>query len=307
MSPASEVDRSQSNVRCVVCGQAKPAADAVESAAVRSNVRRFRDETFHVWRCPTCRSIHAVEDVDLDLYYRSYPIFSGGLEPRMYPAFEGLLERLTDAGLRPEHRILDYGCGSGLFLEFLKLRGYTGAVGYDAHVERFRDPSLLSRTYDCVMSQDVLEHVDDPLALLRTFGALVEPGGLVVIGTPDAEAIDLRDPGDFVHTLHAPFHRHILASTAVQKAAATLGWELLRFYPTMYGNRLIPGQNPRFGLHYLRCFDDCLDLLTEPVRVNSWRFWTPATPFYALFGFFLDRHTDVTFCFRTPAPRSPGG
>lgn len=265
---------------------------------MRSNVRRFRDETFSVWRCSQCRSIHAEDEVDLAHYYRTYPTFPREAEPRMAPAFEGLLRRLRDGGLEPDHRVLDYGCGSGCFVRFLEQKGYR-VTGYDAYAEPYRDERALAATYDCVVSQDVIEHVPSPRELLATFRRLARPGGLVVIGTPDASAIDLSRPEDYVHVLHAPYHRHILASDALRKAAEDAGFEVLRFYPTMYGNTLVPGQNPRFGLQYLRAHDDCLDLLTEPIRF-SWKLLSPVTAFHAFFGYFFDRHTDVTFTLRAP-------
>jgi 2-polyprenyl-3-methyl-5-hydroxy-6-metoxy-1,4-benzoquinol methylase len=262
-------------------------------------VRRFRDEKFLVWRCQGCRSIHAADEVELSHYYASYPTFPPEAEPRMATAFQGLLRRLVEGGLEAGHRILDYGCGSGAFVRFLERAGYA-VKGYDAYAEPFRDPTVLETTYDCVVSQDVIEHVPSPRDLLATFHRLVRPGGLVVVGTPDASAIDLSRPDDYVHVLHAPYHRHILASEALRTAATDAGFEVIRFYRTMYGNTLVPGQNPRFGLHYLRSHDDCLDLLTEPIGF-SWKLLSPLTPFYAVFGYFFDRHTDVTFTLRALA------
>jgi 2-polyprenyl-3-methyl-5-hydroxy-6-metoxy-1,4-benzoquinol methylase len=288
-------------VSCNVCDERSQLA-ACERASVRSNVRRFRAERFALWRCPQCRTIHARDSVDLAHYYASYPSFPESVDGRLQPAYANLLGRLTAAGLQEQHRILDYGCGSGAFLRFLHARGYQLARGYDAYAAAFADPGALQARYDCVISQDVIEHVDDPRALLRRFDQLALPGGLIAIGTPDAAAVDLRDPEEYVHTLHAPYHRHILASSALRAHAEALGWKLVRYYPTMYGNTLIPGENPRFGLHYLRCHDDCLDLLTEPIRWDSWRLYTPLTAFYVLFGYFFDRHTDVMFTFRSSSP-----
>ena len=64
-------------------------------------------------------------------------------------------------------------------------------AGYDAYAPAFADPAALTRTYDCVVSQDVVEHVADPRALLATFDRLCRPGGVIAIGTPDASGIDL--------------------------------------------------------------------------------------------------------------------
>lgn len=283
---------------CVVCG-AKAPAEALEHATVRSNVRKFREEKFRVWRCPSCRSIHAAERVDLAHYYAGYPIFSADLNWMLNIVYGSLLKRLTRAGLTKGARVLDYGCGSGALVKYLQANGYE-AKGWDAFAEAYRDPAALESVYDCVVSQDVLEHAEDPNDHLRRLDALLAPGGVVSVGTPDAEALDLSNADDYIHTLHLPFHRHILAAPALRKAGEALGWVVDRYYPTMYNNTLFPTMNPRFVLQYVRAHDDCFDLVTEPIKLGSFRIWSPATPFYALFGYFFDRHTDIQFVFKKP-------
>jgi 2-polyprenyl-3-methyl-5-hydroxy-6-metoxy-1,4-benzoquinol methylase len=298
---------------CNICGASVQSLADCERGAVCSNVRQFRKEQFELWRCPACSSLHSIGDVDLDHYYRGYPIFVAALDWKLDVVYGAMLRRLTRAGLRPEHRILDYGCGSGTFVEYLKMKGYTHAVGYDAFAEKFRDASVLDARYDCVVSQDVIEHVDEPIELIRRFDAMVEPGGLIAIGTPDASAIDLSRADDFIHTLHQPYHRHILSAAALHTLGEQIGWSVERFYSTMYNNTLVPTMNPRFVLHYVRCNDDCFDLITEPIHTPL-RLFSPVTLFYAIFGFFFDRHTDIQFMFRKAAEparltpgRAPGG
>lgn len=283
---------------CVVCG-AKPSAEALERATVRSNVRKFREETFGMWRCPSCRSIHATDSVDLAHYYTGYPIFSADLNWMLNIVYGSLLKRLARAGLGKGARVLDYGCGSGALVKYLQANGYE-ATGWDAFAEAYRNPAALETIYDCVVSQDVLEHAEDPIDHLRRLDSLLAPGGVVSVGTPDAEALDLSNADDYIHTLHAPYHRHILAAPALRKAGEALGWVVDRYYSTMYNNTLFPTMNPRFVLQYVRAHDDCFDLVTEPIKLSGFRIWSPATPFYALFGYFFDRHTDIQFVFKKP-------
>ena len=295
--PHSSPNARDAAGRCVVCG-CERGVDA-ERATVRCNVRAFQGERFAVWRCTQCRSIHAEQDVDLARYYRGYPVFAAALDWKLHVVYSGMLRRLRRAGLQKDHRILDYGCGSGLLVQFLRARGYAHSVGYDRYAQGHDDPALLERRYDCIVSQDVIEHVDDPLALLALFDRLAEPGAIISIGTPDAAALDLRHAENFVHALHLPYHRHILSASALQQAGKDRGWELSRYYDTMYNNTLFPTMNPRFVLHYVRCHDDVFDLVAEPIRV-SFKLLSPLTPFFALLGYFFDRHTDVQAVFRKP-------
>jgi 2-polyprenyl-3-methyl-5-hydroxy-6-metoxy-1,4-benzoquinol methylase len=270
-----------------------------ERAQVRSNIRKFAQERFEYWRCPACRTIHAADSVNLAHYYQGYPIYGASQQVKTSITFKNYLKRLKAAGLAKHHRILDYGCGSGAMVKYLQAHGYS-ACGYDAYSPAFRDSSVLEQRYDCVISQDVVEHVDSPAEILRTYDRLAAPGALIAIGTPDASAIDLKDPESFVHALHAPYHRHILPHPLLQREAEKLGWRVARYYPTMYTNTLYPGENSRLGLHYLHCHDNNLDLLAEPLKLNAKLVLHPATYLLALFGYFFDRHTDIMFTFRKP-------
>lgn len=283
---------------CNLCRAPDSSSGDSETASVRSNVRAFRDERFGVWRCSRCRSIHACDEVDLPHYYADYPFHRQTLDWMLRVTYRNVLRRLKRAGLQRFHRILDYGCGSGLLIQFLRSKGYAHAAGYDAYGGSFSNPVILEKTYDVVHAQDVVEHVDDPRELMRELAALTKPGGTIVIGTPNADAIDLARPQDFVHTLHQPYHTHIFSKRALLDAAGELGWTLVRYYPTQYTNTLIPCVNLRFGIHYGRCFDDTIDLAFDGIRVNR-RLLSPRSLFYAIFGFFLCPETDVMAVFRT--------
>ncbi len=288
-------------IACVVCGTVAP---PVEVAAVPSNVRAFAAERFALWRCGSCRSIHARDEVDLDRYYRDYP-FSRATPSPITRFFHGRLwRRLRAAGLRRGARVLDYGCGRGLLVAELRRRG-VDAVGYDAYDPVFADRAVLTGRFDAVIAQDVIEHVADPVALLDELGQQVRPGGHVAIGTPDAAAIDLTQPARWHHTLHQPYHRHLLAHPALVTAAAARGWTVVRHYRRPYTNTWVPTLNQPYLLRYLRAVDDTLDVAFEPPRFR-WAMLAPAALVDAVFGALRCPPGDGLTVFRTPAPALPG-
>lgn len=290
-------------MHCNVCLQDVP-DDVVERASVRSNVRKFRDEQFGLWRCPNCRSIHAAEEVDLAHYYRSYPFHDIGeqtIDWMLSAMYRNQLSRLKAAGLKPEHRVLDFGCGGGAFLKFLQANGYSNVSGYDQYSESYSDPSVLDSKYDVIITQDVLEHVAEPWDLLRQLDSLVKPGGAILIGTPNADDIDLKHPEGRVHALHQPYHRHIFSRTALQSIGEKLPWQFEHYYSSQYSNTLMPFVNPRFVLHYFRACDDTLDLAVEPIRATNLRLYAPDTLFWGLFGGFFPPESDVMVVYRRNA------
>jgi 2-polyprenyl-3-methyl-5-hydroxy-6-metoxy-1,4-benzoquinol methylase len=287
---------------CNICG-----CDGLirEEAAVRSNVRAFASERFHVWRCGQCHSIHARDEVDLDRYYADYPFHHLPEDWRTRAIYDNQLRRLKRAGLRPDHSILDYGCGGGGFLRHLRRRGYRNAVGYDAYSEGAGDRAALERRYDCVFAQDVIEHVSSPHALLDEFATLTAPGGIMAIGTPNAAAIDLIDSERTVHALHLPYHRHILSKQALIEAGLQRGWYLLRYYGTEYGNTLVPYLNAPFMSYYMRVMDNSIDCLFERPRLMPLVLRLPLTLFWGWLGYFLAPETDVMAIFRKPVLTLP--
>jgi 2-polyprenyl-3-methyl-5-hydroxy-6-metoxy-1,4-benzoquinol methylase len=273
----------------------------VERTSARSNVRRFKNEHFTVWRCPHCKSIHAQDEVDLDYYYGGYP-FHGGteLDWAERAVYRNMTRRLERAGLQKHHAVLDYGCGSGALVRYLREAGYENANGYDHYSPEFHVQARLEQRYDCIVSQDVIEHVAEPWDLLRTFDGLANPGALISVGTPNAEGVDLKDPEWFVHALHQPYHRHILAGSVLRDAGMKLGWELAHYYPTEYVNTLVPFINLRFVMHYMQCFDNTMDVAFDR-KTNSLKLFNPLTTlWYGLFGYWLTDNTGVMVVFQKP-------
>ncbi len=262
------------------------------------NVRAFSQDSFAVWRCAECRSIHARDDVNLERYYSLYPFFSLPNDWRIRALYASQLRRLKKAGLRREHHILDYGCGSGSFVAYLAARGYANACGYDEYSEAFRDPAVLERGYDCVLSQDVLEHVPDPRRLVARLTELTKPGGVIAIGTPNAEAIDLARAEYYRHALHLPYHRHILSKSALLDIGTKLDLVLERYYPTQYANTPWPFMNSRFYRFFMRRLDDTLDCLIEPPVLGPLIARLPQALFWGLLGWWLAEETDVMVVFR---------
>jgi hypothetical protein len=123
---------------------------------------------------------------------------------------------------------------------------------------------------------------------------------MVAIGTPNAEAIDLARPDDFIHTLHQPYHVCILSKRALLASGESLGWRLERYYAKQYSNLLVPGLNQRFFLLYMRCFDDAIDVVFEGAPF-TWRMLSPRMLLMAFFGWFFSRELDVMAVFRAPA------
>jgi 2-polyprenyl-3-methyl-5-hydroxy-6-metoxy-1,4-benzoquinol methylase len=181
-------------------------------------------------------------------------------------------------------RVLDMACGEGYGSEVLS-RSAGSVVGVDANpeaheharlryrrdnlsfergmVENFGEPS----TYGAVVLLQTIEHVQDPVAVLGHLGALLVPGGVAYISTPNV--LTLAPPGaeksdnpwhireyhaaEFAHLCRSVFERVELLGLfharklRVHDLALARGWDRvhrgLRITKPFY-DRFVPAISP---------------------------------------------------------------
>src|SRR5918999_2610156 len=115
----------------------------------------------------------------------------GGVLGRLIPGFAALAERPV-RGLPAGAKVLDVGAGNGLFVAEARAWGLKAAgieldkgaaaagrrAGLDLEVETAAERAAREPgTYDAVTLSHVIEHVPDPVGLLRDCARLLRPGG----------------------------------------------------------------------------------------------------------------------------------
>jgi len=136
--------------------------------------------------------------------------------------------------------LLDIGAGLGVFPYRMKEAGWhctaldpderavrhaREVVGVDAVAGDFMtmDTSKLGKA-DVVSFNKVLEHVEDPVAMLSRAAPLLAPGGFIYIEVPDAEAA-AEGPGREEFFIE---HHHVFSVASVALLAVRAGLRLLR-------------------------------------------------------------------------------
>lgn len=282
---------------CCLCGaMAAPA----ETASIRCNVRRFRERQFMVWRCAACNSLHSEPVNDLAAYYADYPIRNEKLDYFLRIWYGIILKRLRMLGLEKHHRFLDYGCNKGLFLRYLKEQGYLNGTGYDLYVPEFSNREALDQKYDFVISLDVIEHDPDPKAFFTTLQQLLAPAGTLVIETPNADGIDLKNPEEYLHALHLPYHVHLLSQRALQRLGEEGGLKQVATYLQWYSDAPWPATSRRLIERLLFFGGNDIDLGYEPPRIDLF-FKHPSLIWDLFFGYLhRPRKTDhMMLAFKT--------
>ncbi len=182
-------------------------------------------------------------------YYRS-----------LFPGVASPLDRLVGLGLAaigydtagldkelrfvppPPAKVLDYGCGGGRF--FRQLRGLPFqfyGVEYDPHLlsaladqgVHVEDTATITderwdSEFDYITLAHVLEHVPDPVALLRRLFGWLKPGGALYVELPNAGATGLAIFGGTWRGLEVPRHFALPTRPALVQALEDAGFVVER-------------------------------------------------------------------------------
>lgn len=281
---------------CPFCKEAGSILKARETARIPAIVRAFQDQSFTVWRCSGCGSLHSKEAADLPMFYQGYPFAKAKLDFWSRIAYRKRTKQLVKQGVKKDQRILDYGCGAGVFVQYLRDQGYTQAVGYDPYVAEFADASRLDLQYDAVLAQDVIEHADNPADMLKELLRCLKPDGLLYLGTPLANRIKLKN-ADFAMSLHQPYHRHIFSLQALLRMTREHGLKATGLSKRHCTDTLTPTVNTRFLHAFIQAGGNVVDVGFEPPPEDIWQ-KHPRLLLLAFFGYFLSYRSELSGFFR---------
>jgi 2-polyprenyl-3-methyl-5-hydroxy-6-metoxy-1,4-benzoquinol methylase len=128
---------------------------------------------------------------------------------RLVRALDGTHERVVETARKhvPTNagtRALELGAGSGALTERLQAAGWQVTAAdianyFELNTEfipiDFNDPNFhqkLSSQFDLVTSVEVIEHLENPTAFLRSISRLLKPGGVAILTTPNVENVPAR-------------------------------------------------------------------------------------------------------------------
>lgn len=226
-----------------------PACDGTE----KSSADPYND--YAMVQCRRCSLLHTLErDFPVAQYDDVYAsqsayremievarrTYAGELGYRNLWWFKRLaLRRLEKNG---KGRLLDVGCGPGTFVLVARQRGWEVAG-----IEPTTEPAKLARTFglevfngivedfarqsparfNAITSFEVIEHVIQPLAMLRTMSELLEPGGQILVSVPN-----LDDPYCIKQQIPSavpPVHINFFNRRSLGEAMRAAGLEVLKF------------------------------------------------------------------------------
>jgi SAM-dependent methyltransferase len=259
---------------CVVCGCER----AATLFTAPDRLYHTTAKEFAVVRCEECGLMRLNPQPDAEELRRYYPenywfAPDESAASRMEEAYRRLVLRdhvrfVTQAlaGVRARGRLLDVGCGGGLFLGMMRERGYRVA-GLDFSPEaaamawkRQQAPvvcgdlahaPLGAGSFAGITMFHVLEHVPDPRAYLVAARDLLAPDGRLVVQVPNAASWQFRLLGRRWSGVDVPRHLFDFRARDVEKLMEACGMVVvrrkyfsLRDNPAGLASSLAPGLDP---------------------------------------------------------------
>jgi SAM-dependent methyltransferase len=234
---------SREPVSCPLCG-----ADVPEILFLARDRLVGKPGEFPVVRCRSCDFIYLNPHPTTEAlagYYPDayYPIDEGCETPAAIAVVRGLLQRVERACPGNPLRILDVGCGTGLFLKFARDAGHEvrgielsesavryGKQIYGVSIETgtLETANLPGSEFDVVTMWHVLEHMPDPIAALSIVEHVLKPGGLLLFGVPNIASFEARVFGRRWFSLDAPRHLVHFSPDTARRAVEAAGLTLVR-------------------------------------------------------------------------------
>ena len=252
------------------------------------NPRRLgRKEAFEVLSCQSCATIYT---------------YSGSSTPRDYGDYyteenlsvpDSIHKRLDEivagfSGYRMHNRMLEVGFGAGFLLGAAGRAGW-GVEGVEVSISAVRHAESLGfktfcgelaearyedASFDVVIATELLEHLQDPGAMIREIARVLRPGGLFWGTTPNPRGLSPRLLGLEWSVICPPEHLQLLSENGVRNLLVEAGFrnvridtegtnpfELVKFRERKRKGGLLPNDG-------LATFTDC-DRVNAGYRLNE--------------------------------------
>ncbi|MDQ6904401.1 MAG: class I SAM-dependent methyltransferase [Bacteroidota bacterium] len=237
------------SVKCCICE-----TDNAEPVGKGDDYEyRTSDEKFEAMRCNSCGLIYLNPRPSVTDFSKIYPpnYHAFDFSPKNYGIVHKIRSKIEASrflkrchNLPTDARILDIGCGDGFHLDLFRrfgkktwrlegvdlderaVKAATNA-GFNVHLGSIEEIDLPQNAYDIIFMIQTIEHVENPVAVLRTVRKLLKNGGRMVIVTDNTGSIDFDlFKSDCWGGYHFPRHWNLFNQNCISLLGLKTGFEI---------------------------------------------------------------------------------
>lgn len=141
-------------------------------------------------------------------------------------------------------KILDYGCGTGDFLKYLRDKNYdvqgieptekAQAIASKKGLKIHASPKEIDQKFDVISLFHVLEHVEDFESLIKELKGKLNDKGILIIAVPNHKSKDAQIYQEFWAAWDVPRHIWHFSKSALIENVKTASFKLLNTKPLFF-------------------------------------------------------------------------
>ena len=266
MTATAPIDHFFEETDCPGCGAAEttPATPVIADTDLYGEAEEpYASMRFQYLRCTSCDTVylhHRIRQHELAYFYNHEYHCYNSYDERGF-VFKHLALMSTRAKVKlltelfPSERrvLLDYGCGAGVWLELLCRAGVdwqlivteisetqieaVRSLGLEGHVcdEDGLADVVKPESVGVIQLFHVIEHLPDPIDVLKKLAERLEPGGAIYGQTPNVDSWDCRLFGPCWSQWHVPRHLVLYTPETLAAHARAAGLEVKAIQSSMSG------------------------------------------------------------------------
>lgn len=248
-------------VRCLLCGVMNSKKVCTKGI---SSVSRCRECGF-VYTDPRLPKSEILTRYSEEYFFGEYlpalGVVDGHFDLALFDARYRELLKLISSFRPAPGTLLEVGSGSGFFLKAAERAGWQvmgvelseAAIGFsrarlglDVRDRREIDLASLGARFDVVVMLEVLEHLFEPQQELESVRSVLQPGGLLLITTPNFNALSRLALGNDWAVLSPEEHVYYFTEGTLTTLLRRVGFHAIRFVREFKGFGVFETMNPNY-------------------------------------------------------------
>lgn len=188
------------------------------------------------------------------------------------------------SGFVPRGTIIDYGCGTGMFLSVCKNAGWN-AVGMEpdngarkiASEQNLKvveskaalEPLIEDQSVNAITLWHVLEHVTDMDETLSFFKKKLAENGVLIIAVPNYTSYDARYYQQFWAAYDVPRHLHHFSKSTIEQLLKPYGFNLVQTRPMKFDSFYVSMLSEKYKTGSVRLFSAFIKGLQSNLKARQ--------------------------------------